>query len=330
MRIGICSIQRNRGPWIREWILFHYLLGVRYFYIGIHKTNDNSVEILRQLTSHINIKIFHVSDTTCRAPQQDFYQYTLDRFQHEIDWMAFIDGDEFLFPTKLDTLQDALKFFLDKRYSALGVYWKCFGSGGHHTEPGGSILTNFKYRAPDDFLANRHIKSVVHTVLAPGTITSGSHLFDTPFGTFDELGRTIKGGFADLVPSYEHLRINHYVCQSRDYFLNVKRPQGASDRNLTSEDKLRSEAWWEAHDRNDIECHAIDRFIPGLIELDRSFSLGLVSEARAIDVRTPILRRLSFFMELMPEFKRQNLFSLLRLQGLGMSRLIGLGVKRIV
>jgi hypothetical protein len=99
---------------------------------------------------------------------------------------------------------------------------------------------------------------------------------------------------------------------------------------LTSEDQLRSEAWWEAHDRNDIECHAIDRFIPGLIELDRSFSLGLVSEARAIDVRTPILRRLSFFMELMPEFKRQNLFSLLRLQGLGMSRLIGLGVKRIV
>jgi hypothetical protein len=244
--------------------------------------------------------------------------------------MAFIDGDEFLFPTKLDTLQDALKFFLDKRYSALGVYWKCFGSGGHHTEPGGSILTNFKYRAPDDFLANRHIKSVVHTVLAPGTITSGSHLFDTPFGTFDELGRTIKGGFTDLVPSYEHLRINHHVCQSRDYFLNVKRPQGASDRNLTSEDQLRSEAWWEAHDRNDIECHAIDRFIPGLIELDRSFSLGLVSEARAIDVRTPILRRLSFFMELMPEFKRQNLFSLLRLQGLGMSRLIGLGVKRIV
>lgn len=100
MRIGMCSIQRNRGPWIREWVLFHYLMGVRYFYIGIHKTADNSAEVLEELSKYINIKNFSVSDTSFFAPQQDFYQHTLDRFQHEVDWMAVIDGDEFLFPVK--------------------------------------------------------------------------------------------------------------------------------------------------------------------------------------------------------------------------------------
>ena len=78
-------------------MLFHYLLGVRYFYIGIHKTTDYTVAVLEQLSRYINIKTFAVADTTYQALQQDFYQYTLDRFQLEVDWMAFIDQDEFLF-----------------------------------------------------------------------------------------------------------------------------------------------------------------------------------------------------------------------------------------
>ena len=244
MRVGICSIQRNRGPWIREWVLFHYLLGVRFFYIGLHKTHDDSIEILRQLNLHMNIKFFKVSDETYQAPQQDFYQYTLDRFHHEVDWLAFIDGDEFLFPVKADTLQEALKQFANQSHSALAVYWRCFGSSGHIKEPKGLILENFKFRAPDNFSPNRHIKSVVRTKYARGTITLGSHYFETPSGTFDELGRPISGGLSEHESSSEHLRINHYVCQSSEYFLTVKRPNGSPDRNVTSAEQLRSEIFW--------------------------------------------------------------------------------------
>jgi len=82
----------------------------------MHKTTDDSAEVLHELSRHINIKIFVVSDTTHHAPQQDFYQFTLDRFQHEVDWLAFIDGDEFLFPTKAITLQDALQNFTHQKF----------------------------------------------------------------------------------------------------------------------------------------------------------------------------------------------------------------------
>jgi hypothetical protein len=320
MRVGICSIQRNRGPWIREWVLFHYVLGARYFYIGIHKTADYSVAVLEQLSRYINIKIFIVADTTYQGPQQDFYQYTLDRFQHEVDWLAFIDGDEFLFPVKVDTLQEALKKFANQSHSALGVYWRCFGSSGHIKEPKGLILENFKLRAPDDFSPNRHIKSVIHTKHARGTLTLRVHHFETPSGTYDELGRPISGGLSEYESSSEFLRINHYVCQSREYFLTVKRPNGSPCRNVTSAEHLRSEVFWGEHDRNDIQCDAIDRFIPALKALDRSISEDKVPDKRATDIMTPISRRLSFIKEI--------ILNIYHNRKLARSRLLGLGIKR--
>lgn len=322
MRVGICSIQRNRGPWIREWVLFHYLLGARYFYIGIHKTTDDSFAALEQLSIHINIKTFAIADTTHQSPQSDFYQYTLDRFRHEVDWIAFIDQDEFLFPTKVETLEAALKNFSGKSYSALGVYWQCFGSGGHVKEPKGLILDNYKYRAPDDFGPNSHVKSIVQTAMLQGSIRILCvHRFETSLGTFDEKGRAVKGGFTGLQASYEHLRINHYICQSREYFLKVKRPQGDGNRNVTKEDDLRTEVWWEHHDRNDIQCDAIDRFIPKLKALDQAFLCGAVEESRAPDLKMPTSRRISFLSEMALSFFHNR--------ELTRSRFLGLGVKKI-
>ena len=323
MRVGICSIQRNRGPWIREWVLFHYLLGVRYFYIGLHKTHDDSIEILRQLNLHINIKFFEVSDETYQAPQQDFYQFTLDHFLHEVDWMAVIDGDEFLFPVKVDSLQAALQKFTAKIFSALGVQWRCFGSSGHIKEPHGLILDNYKQRAPDDFPPNRHIKSVIQSKYARGTITTlgNTHHFETPFGTLDELGRQISGALSEHKTTAEHLRINHYVCQSREFFVNVKRPQGAADVNPNMQQTLRSESWWLEHDRNDVKCEVIDRFIPKLKELDQCFSKGIIEEARAPDSRMPISKRISFLSEMALNFSHNR--------KLTRSRFLGLGIKKI-
>ena len=323
MRVGICSIQRNRGPWIREWVLFHYLLGARYFYIGIHKTTDDTFATLEKLSKHINIKTFVVADTTNQSPQQDFYQYTLNRFRHEVDWMAFLDHDEFLFPTKVDTLQAALKKFTHQKISSLGVYWKCFGSGGHVKEPKGLLLDNYKYRAPDDFGPNSHVKSIVQTAMLQGSIrVLCVHRFETSLGTFDEQGRAVTGGFTGLQPSYEHLRINHYICQSREHFLNVKRPQGDGNRNVTKEEDLRTEGWWEHHDRNDIQCDAIDRFIPGLRVLDQSFLKGKSLEKRAPDIMMPVSRRLSFLVEMVIISFYHNL-------KLALQRFLGLGIKKI-
>ena len=267
MRIGVCSLQRNRAPYIKEWVLFHFLLGVRFFYIGLHECDDNSDEILIELSRKINITIVKVPEKTKTFFQIDFYQFIFDRYKNEVDWMAFIDGDEFLYPTQEHCLQDVLSKIQNNKRSALAVYWSCFGSSFHEKEPEGLVTENFKYCAPVNFGPNRHIKSIVNTARDRLVRVENPHLFITSFGTYDEQDRLITEASSDHLPTYEQIGINHYVCQSREFFVKTKQPQSSSQGFIQ-----RSEEFWLVHDRNEILCKRIDRFIPRLKELYQSLT----------------------------------------------------------
>ena len=58
MVLGITTIQRDRAPWIKEWIAFHYLVGFKKFYFYAHNCRDNSVEVLQDLKKNFDISIF--------------------------------------------------------------------------------------------------------------------------------------------------------------------------------------------------------------------------------------------------------------------------------
>lgn len=258
MRLGITTIQRDRAPWIKEWVVFHYLVGFKNFYIYLHKCSDESEKILNNLKKKFDIKIF-VLDPNIENPQLKCYQQSYEAFGDKVDWMAFIDGDEFLFPTSDKSIDIALKNYLSKRISALGVYWACFGSSGYIEEPRGLIIENYKLRAADGYHNNRHIKSIVQGGQGKSVFPSSPHLFQTPFGTYDENLRLIEKGWTDYEPTYKHFRINHYVVQSRSFFLNFKSkvipPDGADKRD---------ESFWEEHNRNDILDNSMDRFLKPL------------------------------------------------------------------
>ena len=57
MLLGICTIQRDRAPWIKEWVCFHYLMGFRKFYFFAHNCIDNTHEVILELTKKFDIKI---------------------------------------------------------------------------------------------------------------------------------------------------------------------------------------------------------------------------------------------------------------------------------
>jgi len=150
--------------------------------------------------------------------------------------------------------------------SALGVYWQCFGSSGHIEDPKGLIIEDYIYRANLDFIGNRHIKSIVKGNQGEYcSIGTNAHLFNTIYGTFDEMMRPINNGLMEnLVPSYEKIRINHYVCQSLQFFKEFKQLSGSADAGSNS---IRSDEWWSNVDRNDEKNFEIQRFLPNLNKL---------------------------------------------------------------
>lgn len=247
MNLAICTIQRDRGRWLREWIAFHYAVGFRKFYIYLHRCTDHSEAELTRLSKYFDITAFILTDDIDR-PQLAAYQHCYNKFNNKHDWIAFIDGDEFLFsPCSIDiSLQ--LEKFQDKSLSAIGVYWACFGSSGHVTEPEGLITENYRKRAPLCSKINKHFKSIVKGNQTQGfSVLQNSHYFKTTNGTFDSVMRPLAFGLTESEPNHEIFRINHYATQSREYFLNFKQKSGAADAGAQM---IRSEKWWQEYDVN--------------------------------------------------------------------------------
>lgn len=269
MKIAICSIQRDRGPWIKEWVAFHHLMGVGKFYIYLHRCTDESSMVIAELSEHFDITAFSLSDDVFR-PQLSAYQHCYSTFGQQHDWIAFVDGDEFLFPTVQQNLELSLLEFEDKPIDAIGVYWACFGSSGYFDEPSGLIIDNYRRRAPLDFGANSHFKSIVKGGLGTEfSVLQNSHYFQTKRGTFDTSMRPLSHGHMNHEPHYDVMRINHYVTQSRSFFLNYKKHSGAPD---IGSNATRSEDWWNAHDRNDVLDDSLIHIAPSVRDLLRKIS----------------------------------------------------------
>jgi hypothetical protein len=248
MSLAICTIQRDRGPWIREWVEFHKIVGFDKFYIFLHNCTDNSSEVVLELSKKYDITTFSVSNDVFR-PQLAAYQYCYQHFGDLHNWIAFIDGDEFLYsPTEI-TIKATLDQYNQKELSAIGVYWLCFGSSKHITEPSGLITKNYRFRAPHNFDNNSHIKSIVKGGQKSNfSVINNSHYFKTLIGTFDTDMRQINHGFTGNVPCFDKLIINHYVTQSREFFEKFKKLSGGADSNPNM---VRGEDWWVTHDINE-------------------------------------------------------------------------------
>lgn len=257
MNLGIVSIQRNRDPWVMEWLAFHLVLGFNRFYLYAHKCDDGMPQRLVQLARHYPIVVHEVPPETER-PQIAAYRHAWAQYGAQVDWMAFIDGDEFLHPTHAATMPEALAPFADTPVSALAAYWVCYGSSGHYTEPQGLVLENYTRHSGPDFAANRHVKTLLRGG-EPGVQIDASHVFATPRGTVDDRGRPVHHGLmAAYEPSYDVLRINHYVTQSWQFFSEFKQGSGAADASPLAR---RSDAWFHSHDRNEHDDGMRWRFV---------------------------------------------------------------------
>ena len=84
MKLAICTIQRNRGLWLKEWVAFHYLVGFRKFYNYLHRCTDNSADVVKELIRRFDIDCFVIPDETI-TPQLACYGHAYREFGHKND-----------------------------------------------------------------------------------------------------------------------------------------------------------------------------------------------------------------------------------------------------
>lgn len=108
MNIAIATMTRNQGSRLEEWIKYHSSIGFNKFIIFLDNCTDNSYEILKSIEG-IDIDIYATSEIDKAeyvnlhwiARSHKMYDYTIKSYRH-LDWIGFIEVDEFIFLQKDD------------------------------------------------------------------------------------------------------------------------------------------------------------------------------------------------------------------------------------
>ncbi len=246
--MAIVTCIKNEGDDLVEWLCFHRQIGVSRFVIYDNLSTDATARILDAVPFRDEIIVHRISD---ESAQKAAFRDALKRYRDELDWVAFIDGDEFIVPLGELSLIDKLAEFEARGVDGFGIHWRVFGSAGHKVRPPGLVTESFTRRAEDSFVANRHVKSVVRLAEVQAMVTqhyfrvSGTYLLDG--------GTRAPPDFEGITPQAsftQNFAIHHYITKSRAQCLK-KIARGRPKPN-NSKAKYRNAGYWTTFDRNDL------------------------------------------------------------------------------
>ena len=251
--LSVMAIMKNEGPYLKEWLDYHILVGVEKFYLYDNESTDNTTEILKPYIEH------GVVDYTYwpgKSQQQKAYTDAFNKHAFDTKWMAVIDLDEFIVPVNYNTIPEYLDT-LPKNFAELIMGWVIYGSSGHKTKPDGLITENYKKHADKSC----GVKSIVNPRLVYETLNPHTHevagfIIDENGNKLGRINQTDPG----KIPTNK-IRCNHYVTKSFEEYAARMNLGFSSTLDRT---KHRSIERFKYYDRNDIYDDIMDKYIPKL------------------------------------------------------------------
>ena len=230
--LSIVSIAKNEGPYIKEWIEYHKLVGVERFYFYDNASTDNTREVLEPYIKDGTV-VYNYCEGSCL--QNLVYADAILKYKNQTRWLAIIDLDEYIVPTEKDNIPDFLKDY--EKYPAVGINWVMFDSNGYKTKPlsGGGLVTANYTRVSKNYnlVKNNYIKSIVKPKMV-------SSVYDPHFAVYKYNKPAVNENFENLQgsvtkhTSIRKIRINHYYSKSEEEYAK-KTERGNADNSAKRE-----------------------------------------------------------------------------------------------
>ena len=247
--VAVAAIMKNEGHYIKEWLDYHLLAGVDHFYIYDNDSSDNQEEILQPYINKgfVTYKIFPGENN-----QKAAYHDAVRNFKLQCRYMAFIDGDEFIYTKNGKSISEVTDEILLNKKSAGGlcIHWHCFGSNNlEKADYSRGVLERFTRRAPDNYEHNSGCKAVTNPRKIKIVTDPHCPSYFEGYHAINEKGDLSNGH--NYPASTEKILINHYCVKSKEEYVTRKIPNGMSDHFIAGV-KFRQMDYWESHDRNDV------------------------------------------------------------------------------
>jgi len=230
-KLSVGAIFRNESHGIKEWIEHYLLHGVEHFYLINDESTDNTVEIIQTYIDENIITLFNPIWPRYLGRQRDMYtKYILPHLK-ETQWLLMVDLDEYMWsPIDINLVKPLEKCL---NLGQLQVRETRFGSNGHIEQPARIVESFTKCttkRCCFKYFVNSKYE-FTHLNVHHATFANKEH----------ELNNF-------LILGDEYFMLNHYSCQSRNFWRDVK-----CTRNDCDNYRVRNMDGFAELDLNDVE-----------------------------------------------------------------------------
>lgn len=202
---------------MKEWVIHHLLLGFDIVYIFDHKSIIPLKNEFRNFSKKVIIERIEWNNPV----KMPLMRYAVNiAKQLGVDWMLYLDADEFLVLNCYMGVRDLLGSY--NFAHSLGINWLIFGSSYHKKEPSGLLVENYTKSAQT---IDQHVKTFVR----PKYVTSvtNPHFFNVVFPNkmFSMNMKNIANTPFNIWPlDYKQVPafIAHYINQSEETYRNRK------------------------------------------------------------------------------------------------------------
>lgn len=246
--IAIGAIMKDEGPYLKEWLDFHILVGVKKFFLYDNGSTDNTMDILAPYIERGIVEYHWFPGTRMQMPA---YLDIINNHTDDTRWLALIDLDEFLVPVEHETIPEFLHT-LPQNFAQLVVTWVMYGSAGHKTKPDGLLMENYKWHAK----RQSGIKSIINSRL----LVKYHSLHANFIGgfTIDNNGKKLgRINQTHNPPPYNKLRCNHYYTKSYEEYMAKFRRGTATGQSAA----YRSAEKFKEYDKNEVYDTIMDKYI---------------------------------------------------------------------
>ena len=231
--LAVVAILKNEGHYLKEWLDYHILAGVEHFYLYDNDSPDNQAEVAKP---YVEAGLVDYFPAPGKVMQCATYNETVKRFKFQSRYMAFIDGDEFIYPKLTGGgIIDVVDEILPRNPNAAGlaVNWQMFGSNGQEkADYSRGVMERFTRRYPKPKTAPK--TSWIKTVANPRKInfysTSHCPFYFEGCYSVNENGNVAPGQEIPFVHA-EKIILNHYHTKSHEEYLK-KIARGPADGNI--------------------------------------------------------------------------------------------------
>jgi len=225
--LSVAAIFKDEEDMIEEWIEHYLFHGADHFYLFNDESVDDTVLLLEPYIQRGVVTLITDSWPRYFGRQSDIYTHFFLPKLKETEWMLVLDVDEFMWsPVSIH-----LKGILDSCHhlAEIQVNQTLFGSNGHKSQPPkGSVVKSFTRRRYSQIGTSR-TNGYKYFVNSAFSFKKLNVHFAEPLG---------EGETKCLVIHDDYFILNHYSCQSKEYFVEKKCRRTDADefKTLTPED----------------------------------------------------------------------------------------------